>query len=86
MTGTEFLVGRSSYFNVPIILDEATTTAVTVVSSPDSEINFSSTEAATTTSAELVANVWVDLSETTTDETVVVTRAGTTVATLIVKE
>ena len=86
MQGTEFKVSRTGVFVVPVIVDEAVTKALTVVSSPDSEINYSKTVLATTDSAELSQYVWVDLSETTTDTSVTVTFDGNTVDLIIQDE
>lgn len=41
---------------------------ITVISYPDNDINYSIADPTSTTSSELVKNIWVDLSETITDE------------------
>jgi len=82
----EYRADRNAIFIVPILIDESVTTSVTVVSSPDSEINYSSTIAATTDSAKLVQYVWIELDETTTDTTIVISKDAAKIATVIIKD
>ncbi len=82
----EYFADRDAIFTVPILVDESTTTLITVISYPDNEINFSVTEAATTTSSELIQLAWVQLDETTTDTYIEVHRAAVKVATIRIKD
>ncbi len=59
---------------------------ITVISYPDNEINYSIADPISTTSAEMVQNIWVDLSETTTDEYVEIVFLGETITLLITDE
>lgn len=85
LTDNEFKVDRNGYFVVPVLLDEALTTTGRVVSSPDSQINVSISEAATTTSGELVKYIWVQVDEATTDTSIAVTFEGV-VTTLLIND
>jgi len=84
-SSAEYRVDRSGVFTVPILVDESSTVDITAVSYPDNEINFSVTEVATTTSAELVQLLWIQLSETTTDTTITVSRDAAKVCDIIIK-
>jgi len=81
-----FKVNRAGYFCVPVLIDESTSTPATVISSPGFEINESYTLAATTDSGELVKYIWVDLSETTSDTSVVITFDTTNTVTLLIQD
>jgi hypothetical protein len=59
---------------------------ITVISYPDNEINYTVTEPTGVDSAEMVQNIWVDLSETTTDEYVEIVFNGETITLLIQDE
>ena len=59
---------------------------ITVKSYPDLEINYTVVEPTGALSAEMVQNIWVDLSETTTDEYVEITFNGETITLLIQDE
>lgn len=83
ITGREFKVDRNGRFVVPILLSEGSTLTGSVVSSPDSQINVTISEAATTTSSELVKYVWVKCDEATTDTSITVTFEGTAVTLLV---
>ena len=63
----DYKVNRSGKFVVPILISETVTSPITVISYPNNQINFSVTEAATTTSSELVKYIWVQCSEATSD-------------------
>ena len=82
----EYRADRNGVFTVPILVDESTTTEITAISYPDNEINFSVTEAATTTSSELVQIMWLNVYDTTTDTYIEVKRAGSLVATIRIKD
>ena len=82
----EYRADRNSVFTVPILVDEAVTTAVTIISYPDNEINFSSTIAATTTSGQLVKLLWIELADTTTDTYITVKKDTVSIATIIIKD
>ena len=59
---------------------------ITIISYPDNEINESIAEPTSLDSSELVQNIWIDLTETTTDEYVEVTYNGETITLLITDE
>ena len=82
----EFKVDRTGFYCVPILLDESVATDITVLSYPNSEINFSVSQPSTTTSSELVQNVWVNLSETTLDTYVVVSVDAVELCTILIED
>ena len=84
--GDEFKADRTSYYNLPILFDESATTDIIVLSYPNSEINYSVSKAATTTSSRLVGNIWVNLSETTLDTYVVITVEGVELCTILIED
>ena len=86
LSGDEFKVSRAGFFSFPILLDESLTTNVSITSFPDMEISLVDINIATTDSAELVHNSWVNLSETTTDEYVEIVFNGQTITLLIQNE
>lgn len=59
---------------------------ITVISYPDNEINYSITEPTSSDSAEIVKNIFVDVSETTTDEYIEILFNGVTTTLLITDE
>lgn len=59
---------------------------ITVISYPDNEINYSISDPLSMTSSELIKNIWIDLSETITDEYVEVVFNGETITLLIQDE
>ena len=59
---------------------------ITVISYPDNEINYSIADPTSTTSSEMVKNIWVDLSETITDEYVEIVFNSETITLLITDE
>lgn len=59
---------------------------ITVISYPNNEINYSIVDPVSTTSSEMVKNIWVDLSETITDEYVEIVFNGETITLLITDE
>ena len=74
----EYKVYRNGYFIVPILLDEngVDSSAVSVKSFPNGEINLNQTISTTQESSELVKYIWVDLNNTNTDRYVEVTYMG----------
>jgi len=60
--------------------------AITIISYPDNQINESIAEPTTLNSAELVQNLWVDISEATTDEYIEIVFNGVTTTLLITDE
>ena len=59
---------------------------ITVISYPDNEIDYSVAVPTSTTSSEMVQNIWVDLSETTTDTYVEISFNSETITLLIQDE
>ena len=59
---------------------------ITVISYPDNEIDYSIADPTSTTSSEMVKNIWIDLSETTTDEYVEIVFNSETITLLIQDE
>lgn len=59
---------------------------IKVISYPDNEINYSIADPISTTSSNMIKNIWVDLSETITDEYVEITFNGETITLLIQDE
>lgn len=86
LSGDEFKVNRSGFFNLPVMVAESTVLPVTIISYPDSQINESINTPSTTISGELVQNVWVDISECLTDEYVEIIYNGETITLLIQDE
>jgi hypothetical protein len=87
MSGTEFNVNRSGFFNVPVLLTEDTgSQTATVISYPDNEINSTLTLPNTNDSAELVQYLWIDCSETTTDTYIQVVYNSVTITLYITAE
>lgn len=86
VSGDEFKVNRDGFFNLPIMVAESTVLPVTVISYPDSQINESINTPSSTTSGELVQNVWVDISGATTDEYIEIVYNSETITLLITDE
>lgn len=59
---------------------------ITVISYPNNEINYSISDPTSTNSSELIKNIWVDLSETISDEYVEIIFNGETITLLIEDE
>jgi len=87
MSGTEFNVNRSGFFNIPVLITEDTGSQIaTATSYPDNEINTTLTLPNTNDSAELVQYLWIDCSETTTDTTIQVVYNSVTITLYITAE
>jgi hypothetical protein len=86
LTGREFKVDRNGFFVVPVLIKEGDTVSGSVVSSPNSQINVAISEAATTTSGELVKYIWIKCAEATTDTSITVEFEGTSVELLVQDE
>jgi hypothetical protein len=65
---------------------ESTVLPVTIISYPDSQINESINTPSSTTSGELVQNVWIDISEATTDEYIEIVYNSETITLVITDE
>lgn len=88
-SGTEFNVGRNSYFSLPIDMqgyNYPTDSAITVISYPSFEISETFTETLTTDSGEIVRNVFVDLNETSGDSYVEIKYNSQTITLNIIDE
>lgn len=83
--GNEFKVNRGGFFSLPVLALEGLSSPFTVISYPDNEINIAGSLSATTDSTRLVQNIWVNLSETTTDTYVEIDFVGN-ITTLLVKD
>jgi hypothetical protein len=59
---------------------------ITVISYPDNEINYSVATPTSSNSNNIVQNIWVDVSETTTDEYIEIVFNGVTTTLLITEE
>lgn len=79
LDGTDFDISSTGIAVIPIKLDEAGLKTGSIVSNPDSNINVVISEAATTTSSELVKYAWIDASEAGTDTTITFTYDGNVV-------
>lgn len=86
LSGIEFKVNRTGFFNLPILISESTTSPVTVISYPENVLNFSSTIAASTTSSELVKNIFVNVSEANGEEYIEIEFNTRTITLLITDE
>ena len=82
----QYRADRNAVFTVPVLIDESSTTNITVISYPNSEISFSTTLAATTTSSELVKLIWIEVADTTNDTYIEVKKDSSKIATVIIKE
>lgn len=69
----DYKVSREGFFTLPFLASDTDTLTVTALSSPDSEINFTSNIGTTLDSAKQVQLFWVNLNETATDEFVTLT-------------
>jgi len=86
LSGDEFKVNRNGYFCLPIMLPEDDADTLSIISYPDEQINETIATPTTTTSGELVQNVWVNVSEATTDGTIEIVYNGETISLLITDE
>ncbi len=86
LTPQDYKVDRNGVFVVPVLIDESSTSAYSVISYPDNEINVSTTIPASTDSAALVTYIWVQCDETTTDTYIEVIYNGETTTLLIQDE
>jgi hypothetical protein len=86
LSGIEFKVNRSGFFNLPILADEVATYPVTVKSYPDNVLNFSDTILASTTSSELVQNIFINVAQATTDTVIEITFNSIVTSLLITDE
>jgi len=86
ISGDDLKAYRSGNFIVPVLLSESTVSEVTIKSYPDLEIDETINTPSTTNSAELVQNIWINLSETFTDKYVEVVYNGVTKTILITEE
>jgi hypothetical protein len=84
--GDEFNVNRGGFYCLPFLMNESTGSTATIISYPDNEINVAIASLATTNSTSLVQYLWVNVSETTTDDYIVITFNGNEVATLVIKD
>jgi hypothetical protein len=88
MYGNEFNVSRTSYIAVPLQTN-LLATATTVISYPDSQINYTVTpnlDDSTGTNEELVSTMLIDATETTTDTYFEVVHNGVTLTYYIIDE
>tara|TARA_R110000782_G_scaffold108859_1_gene197558 strand:+ start:603 stop:1673 length:1071 start_codon:yes stop_codon:yes gene_type:complete len=81
-----FKINKSGAFVVPILLDESVTKTGSIISYPDNNINITISEAATTTSSELVKYIWIKTSEAGSDTYIDVVYDGTTVRLMVTNE
>tara|TARA_R110000787_G_C13381878_1_gene441875 strand:- start:110 stop:1180 length:1071 start_codon:yes stop_codon:yes gene_type:complete len=79
----EFNVSRTGIFMLPVF---SQTSAITTISYPNNEINFSQTPIATTNSADSVKVMFVDVSETTLDTYIEIVYNGVTTTLNIIDE
>jgi hypothetical protein len=84
--GLEFKADRTSYYSLPILANESLDTLLSVISYPNSELNYSATIPSTTDSGELTKNVLIDLSDTTIDEYIVVKANHVIIATVLIED
>jgi hypothetical protein len=75
-------VSRASQFSLPIKISETVSTAISVVSKPFNNINFTTTEAAVTSSIELIKKIYVKLSDVGVDTTVEIKKDNVLIHTL----
>ena len=84
-SGSEFKANRTSHYNLPIIASETLETLYSIISYPDNEINIDSNITATTYSSELTSNLFIDMSDTTTDTSVEIKVNNVIVADIIIE-
>ena len=85
--GLEFKADRTSFYSLPILADESNTTLLSVISYPNNELNYVPTPIpATTDSGELTKNIWIDLSDTTTDEYITIKANNVVIATILIED
>ena len=75
-------VSRQSQFSLPIKISETATTAVSVISKPFNNINFTTTLSTATSSIELIKRIYVRLSDVGVDTTVEIKKDNVLVHTL----
>lgn len=86
LSGTEFKVNKTGFFNLPVLADESLAYPVTVKSYPDLILNYSSNVIASTTSAQMVKNIYVNVSQATTDTEIEIIYNSITVSLLVTEE
>lgn len=86
ISGNEFKVFRSGYFNLPIIISESITTSATIKSYPSLNINDTHTFLPTQNNSSLVRNILVDLSLALNDEVVEVIYNDVVITLLVTDE
>lgn len=86
LSGTEFKVNRTGIFNLPVLADEAIAYPITVISYPDNLFAFSGSVLATTTSGELIQNMFVNVAQATTDTVIEITFTSIVTTLLITDE
>lgn len=84
--GSNVNVSDTSQFSLAFKASETATTAVTIISYPTNNINYSVSIAATTTSSELIKKAYVKVSEALTDSYIEIKREGILIYTLNIKE
>ena len=72
----DYKVSRKGFFIYPFVVPETETLTITVVSSPDSQINKSYNINGTTNSDNKVVYIWIDLNDTSDDEFVTITNTN----------
>jgi hypothetical protein len=75
-------VSRASQFSLPIQISETLSTGISVISKPFNNINFTTTEVATTSSIELIKKIYVKLSDVGADTTVEIKKDNVLIHTL----
>ena len=83
---SEFKANRGSVYSVPFIKSESAATTISIVSYPDNQINKSYSKPATLESDELASNLWLNLSETTTDKYVIIKINSFEIATILIED
>jgi len=86
LTPQDYKVDRNGVFVQPVLIDESSTPAYSVISYPNNEINVSATIPSSSYSNELVSYIWVQVDETTTDTYIEVIYNGQTTTLLIQDE
>jgi hypothetical protein len=85
--GLEFKADRTSFYSLPVLVSETVTTLLSVISYPDNQLNYVPAPILLTTdSGELTKNIWIDLSDTTTDEYIVVKLNNVIIATILIED
>jgi len=86
LSGSEFKVYKSGFFTLPVLISESTTSPVTVKSYPANTIDYSNTIAASTTSAEMIKNIFVNVAEATSEDYIEIVYNSQTITLLITDE